>query len=236
MAYQLLLGLLLRMFRLCSCAASFWKQVLPKTRRAARVCLPAALELERPVEHSFVCGYNCTAYAIRFFGGGRAMASPKSLATMSVAALVRLRDEVTELLGKQAAALQEQLARISYLDTGRNNGRRRKTSNGRRGKPAAKARTTSRNKPSSRRGRAVRKTTVSKARAKRRAPLLLRRRATKSAKKVSHAKKINPSKRAANKPGRTKEQLNRHVVSNPKAKVATSAPQANPTQSPAAEG
>lgn len=46
------------------------------------------------------------------------MAKPKNLATMSLDALIKLRDDVTELLGKQADAIQEQLARLMDLGHG----------------------------------------------------------------------------------------------------------------------
>jgi DNA-binding protein H-NS len=45
------------------------------------------------------------------------MAKPTNLATMSIGALMKLRDDVTEMLGKQAEAIQEQLARLTGLET-----------------------------------------------------------------------------------------------------------------------
>ena len=50
------------------------------------------------------------------------MARPKSLSTMSFDALIKLRDDVTDMLSHQATAMQEQLARLTGLDIG--NGRK----------------------------------------------------------------------------------------------------------------
>jgi DNA-binding protein H-NS len=53
------------------------------------------------------------------------MAKPKNLAMMSLDALVKLRDDVTEMLGNQAVAIQEQLARLAELGPSGNTGRAR---------------------------------------------------------------------------------------------------------------
>ena len=51
------------------------------------------------------------------------MARPRSLATLSLDALMKLRDDVTDMLGKQASAMQDQLARLTGVDVG--SGRKR---------------------------------------------------------------------------------------------------------------
>src|ERR1700746_287402 len=51
------------------------------------------------------------------------MAKPKNLATMSLDALVKLRDEVTEVLSKQAVAIQQELERLMDAGTGGKSGR-----------------------------------------------------------------------------------------------------------------
>ena len=56
------------------------------------------------------------------------MAKPKNLAMMSLDALVKLRDDVTEMLGNQAVAIQEQLARLAELGPSGNTGRVRERS------------------------------------------------------------------------------------------------------------
>lgn len=50
------------------------------------------------------------------------MAKPKNIATLSLDALVKLRDDVTEMLGKQAEVIQEQLTRLANLGTGGKSG------------------------------------------------------------------------------------------------------------------
>src|SRR5215470_14085104 len=56
------------------------------------------------------------------------MARPKSLATLSLDALLKLRDDVTEMLGSQATAMQEQLARLAAVGTGSRRGRKPRVS------------------------------------------------------------------------------------------------------------
>jgi DNA-binding protein H-NS len=51
------------------------------------------------------------------------MARPKSLAKMSLEALIELRDSITSTLSEQAADLQQRLAKLAGTDVG--NGRRR---------------------------------------------------------------------------------------------------------------
>jgi DNA-binding protein H-NS len=55
------------------------------------------------------------------------MARPKSLSTMSFDALIKLRDNVTDMLSHQAIAMQEQLARLTGLDIGEGRKRRKST-------------------------------------------------------------------------------------------------------------
>ena len=51
------------------------------------------------------------------------MARPKSLSALSLDALLKLRDDVTDMLGKQATAMQQQLAQLTGVGVG--NGRKR---------------------------------------------------------------------------------------------------------------
>jgi DNA-binding protein H-NS len=46
------------------------------------------------------------------------MARPKSLATLSFDALVKLRDDVADMIGKRATAMQEQLAWLTNVGVG----------------------------------------------------------------------------------------------------------------------
>ena len=46
------------------------------------------------------------------------MARTKSLANLSLDALVKLRDDVTDMLGKQANAIQDQLAQLTGVEVG----------------------------------------------------------------------------------------------------------------------
>ncbi len=55
------------------------------------------------------------------------MARPKSLAKMSLEALVQLRDSVTAALGQRAAELQKQLSRLAGTDAGNGRTRGRRT-------------------------------------------------------------------------------------------------------------
>ena len=58
------------------------------------------------------------------------MARPKSLAKMSLEALIELRDSITSTLSAQASDLQKRLAKLAGTDVG----------NGRRGRPRGRKR------------------------------------------------------------------------------------------------
>ena len=66
------------------------------------------------------------------------MARPKSLAKLSLEALVDLRDSITATLGEQAAELQRQLARLTGGSAIKSAERRRRT--GRKGGSSPKGR------------------------------------------------------------------------------------------------
>ena len=124
------------------------------------------------------------------------MAKPKNLAAMSLDALVKLRADVTEMLGKQAVAIQEQLSRLTDLGTG-STGRRTPKPNKLRGRRVAvKYRDKSGNTWSGRGAQPRWMTAAIKAGAKR-ADFLVEKVAKKSAKKAKKsAKKARPAKRA----------------------------------------
>lgn len=64
------------------------------------------------------CGYNSDR---RFYRRTR-MARPKSLPSMSLEALVKLRDEITKILTRRAIAIQEQLSILTAGASGKNGG------------------------------------------------------------------------------------------------------------------
>jgi DNA-binding protein H-NS len=66
------------------------------------------------------------------------MARPKSIAKMSLEALIELRDSIAATLSEQAADLQKRLARLAGTDVG--NGKRRARPPGRKGGSALKGR------------------------------------------------------------------------------------------------
>ena len=94
------------------------------------------------------------------------MASPKSLASMSLDALLKLRDDVTEILGVQATAMQEQLARMTGLGKTTTRRRQRKPAKRHRRKAAAQHRNNRRKKSSAKRARSRRTAAQSNARGK----------------------------------------------------------------------
>ena len=141
-----------------------WPHAMQRSTRGAAGCPLYDLEPEIPVEHSFVYWYNTTEGVDSSSGGGCAMARRKSLATMSLDALVKLRDDVTAILGSHASAMQDQLVRITGLGNGSTRRQQRKSSKPQRRKAASRNR---RKKSSAKRARSRRTAAQSIARAKR---------------------------------------------------------------------
>jgi len=145
-------------------------------------------------------GSNRMVFAGRYYrkrsipGGARAMARPKNLAAMSFDALVKLRGDVTEMLGRQAAAMQEQLARLTdHLGTRSKRGRKPKLSRPQDRRPAVK--TASKSAKKSKLPKKARSAKRSAARAKAKRP-------TKRRMARAKVKSSKPAKRPVAKPDR----------------------------------
>jgi DNA-binding protein H-NS len=154
------------------------------------------------------------------------MARPKSLSTMSFDALVKLRDDVTDMLSQQAAAMQEQLARLTGVHTG--DGRKGRKSKAKvsklKGRKAkVKYRDKSGNKWSGRGAQPRWMTAAIKAGAKRDDFLM-----GKKAKPAKKAKAAKRAKRSAKKTKAPKPAKKRIVRRQPK--VSASPASASPSQ------
>jgi DNA-binding protein H-NS len=156
------------------------------------------------------------------------VARPKSLSTMSFDALIQLRDDVTDMLSRQATAMQEQLARLTGLDSG--NGRKARKSTAKvsklKGRKAkVKYRDKSGNKWSGRGAQPRWMTAAIKAGAKRDDFLVGKKampaRKAKSAKRAKRPAK-SPAKRPAKSPA--KRPAKRMKAAKPKKRIVRRAP------------
>jgi DNA-binding protein H-NS len=162
------------------------------------------------------------------------MARPKSLATMSFDALVKLRDDVADALSSQVQAMQEQLARFTGSDysgpkvgRGRTKAPKVKVSKLRGRKAAVKYRDKEGNKWSGRGAQPRWMTAAIKGGAKRDDFLVGKaakaaKKAAKLAKKVKSAKPAKPAKR---KPTKRKAAKKRIVGRKPKVNAPPAPPQ-----------